>query len=403
MTDEQYIEAQATAVNLRRAGRYVEARAIAMEIAKVRPLESSVWHTLGQLWTDIGEFSAALECNQEAYRLVSQMPRAPLEQIQTISLGLAVSLMRFGRFEEAFKFWELGRLNVSWSPWPGARYWAGQEGIDSLLVQSEGGYGDTFMTMRWLSLLKERKRVGKVGLMIWKPLKDFCDWHALGVDEVYIVNEDKIRFGSWQYAISVLSLPAAFQVRSWGDIPPVSNTNAGTLVRYAGLTAVPYGKIERIGFCWRAEENTSPVRIKSLPVEVAEEVVAHLYDHEVYGYPDIFSLSPTKKDLYNDSIFDQPASIECEPDRMTDWRATAEYLCSMDFVLTVDTAVAHLCGLLGVPTLVLLPRASCWRWGIGIGAVTPWYGPHLTVYRQPRALDWNADEIVAAVIERISK
>ena len=73
----------------------------------------------------------------------------------------------------------------------------------------------------------------------------------------------------------------------------------------------------------------------------------------------------------------------------------------MDFVLTVDTAVAHLCGLLGVPALVLVPAGGCWRWGVTEETVSHWYGPDLTLYRQPVALEWNATDIVNTLLERI--
>ena len=85
---------------------------------------------------------------------------------------------------------------------------------------------------------------------------------------------------------------------------------------------------------------------------------------------------------------------------MTDWAATRDYILSMDFVVTVDTAVAHLTGLLGVPCLVLLPIGACWRWGLP-GEIPPWYGPQMTYYRQKQPLTWDANEIVAAVKERI--
>ncbi len=73
--------------------------------------------------------------------------------------------MRYGRFEEAWPFWEAGRLDCSWNPWTGSQYWDGCNPVpEELLVQAEGGYGDLFMFMRWLPYLKKRG-VKKIGLM----------------------------------------------------------------------------------------------------------------------------------------------------------------------------------------------------------------------------------------------
>ena len=46
-----------------------------------------------------------------------------------------------------------------------------------------------------------------------------------------------------------------------------------------------------------------------------------------------------------------------------DWLDTLQLVETMDLVLTVDTAMAHLCGALGVPCVVLLNAPCDWRWG----------------------------------------
>ena len=370
----------------------------------MRPEESSVWHTLGQIATSTGDWQAALDCFGNALRLLVEHGTVSTHasQYQATALGYAQSLMRFGRFGEAMQCWEVGRLNVSWQPWPATKYWDSEETAsgppNSLLVQCEGGYGDVFMFMRWLPLLKELG-IDRVGLMIFAPLADFCDWSALGVDEVYRVGLDKIPFGKWEYSCSIMSMPAVFGAQGWSDIP--ENNAAGYIdVTKHGSGTGPF----RLGFCWRAEENSSPIRTKSLPVEVASQVVALLEEKASFslsGPHEVYSLSPERKDLYNTDSFEHPEGVALEFEHMREWRDTAAYLCSMDFVLTVDTAVAHLCGLLGVPALVLIPAGGCWRWGVTEETVSHWYGPNLTLYRQPVVLEWDATNIVKTLLERI--
>lgn len=67
---------------------------------------------------------------------------------------------------------------------------------------------------------------------------------------------------------------------------------------------------------------------------------------------------------------------------------TAALLTQLDLVVTVDTAVAHLAGALGVPVWILVPYAPDWRWLLE-GGTTPWY-PTARLYRQPAPQDWNA-------------
>jgi hypothetical protein len=66
---------------------------------------------------------------------------------------------------------------------------------------------------------------------------------------------------------------------------------------------------------------------------------------------------------------------------------TAAVLHNLDLVVTVDTALAHLAGGLGVPGWVALHYTPDWRWLLGRD-VSPWY-PNLRLFRQTRQGDWS--------------
>ena len=61
---------------------------------------------------------------------------------------------------------------------------------------------------------------------------------------------------------------------------------------------------------------------------------------------------------------------------------TAALLQSLDLVLTIDTAIGHIAGALGVPVWVIIPAASDWRW-LNVREDTPWY-PTMRLFRQPK-------------------
>lgn len=65
---------------------------------------------------------------------------------------------------------------------------------------------------------------------------------------------------------------------------------------------------------------------------------------------------------------------------------TAAIMQHLDLVISVDTAIVHLAGGLGVPTWVLLQHSPDWRWKLS-GSRTPWY-PSLRLFRQPAVGDW---------------
>jgi len=74
---------------------------------------------------------------------------------------------------------------------------------------------------------------------------------------------------------------------------------------------------------------------------------------------------------------------------------TAYAVSRMDLVITIDTALAHLAGAMGIPALLLITDIPDWRWLMG-REDSPWY-PSLRLYRQRDSKDW------VSVIQRVLK
>src|SRR5262249_14757491 len=65
---------------------------------------------------------------------------------------------------------------------------------------------------------------------------------------------------------------------------------------------------------------------------------------------------------------------------------TAALMKNLDLVITVDTAIVHLAGALGVPTWLALSTRTDWRW-LTERADSPWY-PTVRLYRQSSPGAW---------------
>jgi len=69
---------------------------------------------------------------------------------------------------------------------------------------------------------------------------------------------------------------------------------------------------------------------------------------------------------------------------------TAAVLQSLDLVICVDTAVAHLAGAMGKPVWVLLPHhMTDWRW-LTERTDSPWYPGVMRLFRRSVRADWSA-------------
>ena len=79
---------------------------------------------------------------------------------------------------------------------------------------------------------------------------------------------------------------------------------------------------------------------------------------------------------------------------LTDFSETAAAIANMDLVISVDTAVAHVAGALGVPVCTLLPYTAYWLWILECDD-TPWY-PSMRLFRQEKRKEW------ASVLERVA-
>ena len=386
MTDKEFLSVVEKSVDRRVAGDFLASAQCAAAACLARPDEPSAWHTAAMIASDLGRHEEALYCRKRAVGLLdvlasyTEIPDEQRQYVQQCVFGYATSLLLAGEWKYAWPYWEIGRLGYSWIPPQGTVYWQGQEEGD-LLVVCEGGYGDLFCFARFLPMLRAKYPGRRIGLFVFKGLKSFFrDWRELGVDVVYEVGDLLPLPLVWKYATSLLSLPAMLGVMRLADVPQDSLKH----------TVKPLGGI---GFCWRSEENQTKRKFRSLPWKDAEAITGSLAE-----YAPILSLCPQGRELNGKplSAHQTSANLVCDDSRMQTWSDTARYLCDMTIVVTVDTAVAHLAGLLNVPTLLLLPLNVDWKWALS-GDRTPWY-PSIRLFRNRHPLEWEKAWIVTEAL-----
>ena len=92
--------------------------------------------------------------------------------------------------------------------------------------------------------------------------------------------------------------------------------------------------------------------------------------------------------------------------RKPSWDETAALVANLDMVVTVDTAVAHLAGAMGKPTLLLMQKDGatwhfmCERPGAIWNEASPWY-PSIRIFRQKTPGGWS--EVVSRAAEALAE
>jgi hypothetical protein len=238
-----------------------------------------------------------------------------------------------------------------------------------IMLVAEQGFGDTLMFCRYGKLLAEQGAE-----LIWLVPKAL-EWLLKGnLSGTIFVRENTIdALPKADYYLPLLSLPLMTGKLLPEDAPTAPYLKVAV---ESELPKLKEGK-RKIGLVWAGSRT-------------------HERDHERSLLLDQFAPLFTIKDLQFFALFKGDGLEEITDDTpvmsladsLKDFADTAAILGQLDYLVTVDTAAAHLAGALGVKTLLLLPHCPDWRWGIS-GDTTPWY-KNMTLLRQPRYGDWDS-------------
>ncbi|GMR08097.1 MAG: tetratricopeptide repeat protein [Gammaproteobacteria bacterium] len=147
----------------------------------------------------------------------------------------------------------------------------------------------------------------------------------------------------------------------------------------------------KVGISWRGGTAMTRGFLRSIPLVDWKPILTLPGIHFV-------SLQYTKCDDELAEIQDKyGVDVHHWQEAIDDSAETAALLCALDRVVSIQTALVHLSGALGLHANVLVPYSPEWRY-LEQGEQIPWY-PSIRLYRQQQHGKW--DEIIANIAEDI--
>jgi Flp pilus assembly protein TadD len=372
-------------------GRLEEALAIGREAVRQEPRQVAGWMTLGAVLLRLGRFEESCEAYRQVVALDPDNPEG--------HMALGMSLLRLGAFAEGWREfawrWRSPRAAGDLRPWKLPR-WDSVSAAPRLILFSEQGFGDTLQFCRYAPLLAARGH--EVVLEVQPELasllaRSFADAHVRVVARA----ADGAPPADADAALGLLDVPGALGT-TLETIP-----NAMRYLRSAPAKRAAWqGRLDaaapggfRVGVVWaggvrdgraaaiRAVDARRSVRLAELCALVETPGV---------------TLVSLQKGPPAAEVRDTDIPLLDWTAELADFDDTAALADALDLIVTVDTAVAHLAGGLGKPTILLSRFDGCWRW-LAEGEESPWY-PTLRIIRQGADLSWREPVARAAGLVR---
>lgn len=332
--------------------RWEESLDCCLRALEIVPVDGAAWCQAAAACGYLGRNKEAGEAITNAVCFAPNMPAAEWNR--------ALWLIQNGRWDEGWEAYHWGRVTGARRTRTLLPEWDGwHTEVGRLFVWAEQGIGDTLQMLQLLPLLKKRSCAKQIILEVPEQLLGLVHGQTCA-DIVHRASED----GSIPYPfdahVSLMSLPSALRIKE------------------SDLTGGPYlkapGKPGKYGICTRGNPAHGNDKARSLPDEVTTAIV-------MGAPPEAWTvLSQANSQIRN-------------------WTDTAEIIAGLDLVITVDTAVAHLAGAMGVPVWMLHSVSGDFRWGLE-NETTPWYRS-MKIYRQTKFMDWS--DVIVRLREDLGK
>jgi Flp pilus assembly protein TadD len=333
------------------------------EALRLKPNSPDILGSLGEVLSLID----SPEAEPLLRRSVELLPHDP-EKHWNLALHLLKTGNKPGNLAEGFREydwrWQRPQNQKPLRPLP-QPFWRGEPHLPlantTLLITAEQGFGDTLQFLRYIPLVlaQSAARRARIILEVQPALKRLVTQFAHQLAPNITVLGEGESLPTFDLHTAFMTLPLALATTLETIPPPIRLTPPAPPRPAIGPL--------RIGIAWSGNPRHDRDRERSIPTEALAPL---------FALPNCTWVS-----LQVGTHAPQPTGIPLEQPPLRDFLDTANLIDTLDLVLSVDTAVAHLAATQGIPTWILLPFVADWRWLSPATETNPWY-PHARLFRQ---------------------
>lgn len=363
-------------------GRYGEAVAAYRSALCHDPAQAAGWFNLGVTLADLGRHEASLP----AYARSVHLDPWPVDP----RYNLAHAQLITGHWAEGWRSFAVRFARGVPYPDRGLPCWKGEPLAGrTLLFHGEQGHGDTIQMLRYAPLIAAAG--GRV-LVECRPglvrLAEACP----GVEAAIALGAP----ADADLFLPMMDAPALFGTEP-GNIPAATPyLRVPQAARRPDLPPAP-GCLS-VGLVWAGAPHTADTRWSHADTRRSIPLSAFAGLLEIPGLRLVSLQKGTAAAQAEQPPF-AGRMLTGDIAAAADFADTAALVERLDLVISVDTAVAHLAGALGVPVWILSRFDGCWRWLLD-REDSPWY-PTARLFRQPGFGAW--EPVVARVVEEVRR
>ena len=322
------------------------------------------YYNIGCLFSELGKTKAA-------YYYLSKSKILKKNNYSTL-WNLSLCALRLKYFEEGFLLYEnrwLKKNNPEKKKFNQIKLPKNIEDVvdKKILIWDEQGLGDTIQFSRFVvDLLNFSKKITfVVNIKLIEILKNLHD-------DIQVVSYNNLNPSSYDYQIPLCSLPKYLNVVGLKDIKyyqiQTKNYNTSNLIKNENLN---------IGVSWSGNPNYSLDNYRSIS-----------FKH----FEDIFKIENINFYKLSQNVRNEEYLEFSSLSNLTDFGKKSlfeisQVIPNLDLVISSDTSIIHLAGILNVKSYLLLNYNSDWRW-FNDKKFTIWY-PSVEIIKQSNFDSWD--------------